>query len=43
MFSDEEMAVLNRLAKDIFGCRYNDLDYEDRDFVYCYAEDHGMM
>lgn len=35
----EEMVVLERVAKDLFGCRYSDLDYEDQDFVYCYAQE----
>ena len=36
----DEMVVLNRVAMEIFGCRYSDLNYEDQDFVYCYVEEH---
>ena len=35
----EEMVVLERVAQELFGCRYSDLNYEDQDFVYCYVQE----
>ena len=39
----EEMKVLNKVAKDLYGCKFNELDFEDQDEIYCYAEDNGLL
>lgn len=39
MFTKEEMEVLDQIANDWFGCEYNELDAEDQDDIYCYAEE----
>ena len=43
MYSKEEMKVLNKVAKDFYGCKFNDLDFEEQDEIYCYAEDNGLL
>ena len=43
MYSKEEMKVLNKIAKDWHGCNFNDLDLEEQDMIYCYAEDHDLL
>jgi hypothetical protein len=43
MYSKEEMKVLNQIAKDWHGCKFNDLDFEEQDAIYCYAEDNGPL
>ena len=43
MYSKEEMKVLNKIAKDFFGCKFKDLDFEEQDEIYCYAEDNGLL
>lgn len=43
MYSKEEMKVLNKIAKDWHGCKFNDLDFEEQDTIYCYAEDNGLL
>lgn len=43
MYSKEEMKVLNKVAKDLYGCKFNELDFEDQDEIYCYAEDNGLL
>ena len=43
MYSNEEMYVLNKMAKELFGCYYNQLDDEDKDMLYCIAADNGMI
>ena len=43
MYSKEEMKVLNKIANDWHGCNFSDLDYEEQDMIYCYAEDHDLL
>lgn len=43
MYSKREMKVLNKIAKEWFGCEFNDLDFEDQDEIYCYAADREMV
>ena len=43
MYSKEELKVLNRIAKDLYGCKFSDLDFKDQDAIYCYAEDNGLL
>lgn len=43
MYSKETMKVLNKIAKKMFGCKFNDLDPDDQDAVYCYAEDNELL
>ena len=43
MYSKEDMKVLNRIAKDWHSCKFNDLDFEEQDAIYCYAEDNGLL
>ena len=43
MYSKEEMKVLNKLAKEIFGVSFKSLDEDDQDYLYCYAEDNGLI
>ena len=43
MYSKAEMKVLNKIAKEMHGCKFTDLDFEEQDAIYCYAEDNGMM
>ena len=33
MYSKEEMKVLNKVAKDFYGCKFNDLDFEEQDEI----------
>lgn len=40
MYTKKEMEVLNKVARDWFGCDFDDLDFEDQDQIYCYAEEH---
>ena len=43
MYSKEEMKVLNKLAKEIYGCKFSDLDFEEQDEIYCMAEETGRL
>ena len=43
MYSKEEMKVLSRPAKEIYGCKFNDPDFEEQDGIYCYAEDNDLL
>jgi len=43
MYTKEEMKVLNKLAKEIHGCKFSDLDYEEQDEIYCMAEETGRL
>lgn len=43
MYSKEEMKVLNKLAKKVYGCKFDDLDFDDQDAIYCMAEDNGLL
>ena len=43
MYSAEEMKVLNKIAKDWYGCKFKDLNSEEQDEVYCYAEDNNLL
>lgn len=43
MYTDEEMRVLNKLAKKFYGCKFKDLDEEEQDEIYCYAEDNELF
>lgn len=43
MYSKEELKVLNNLAKEVYGCGFEALDYDDQDAIYCMAEDEGLM
>lgn len=40
MYTNEEKTVLNKIARDWFGCDFDDLGFEDQDQIYCYAEEH---
>lgn len=42
-FTKEELKVLNKVAKEVFGIAYKDLDDEDKDYIYCYAEENGRI
>lgn len=39
--TNKEMKVLNKIANEWFGCDYDNLDYEEQDQIYCYAEENG--
>ena len=43
MFTNEEMEVLNEMADEIFGCYFEDLDFEDQDLVECEAMEKGLI
>lgn len=43
MYTAKEMKVLDKIAKEWFGCKFNSLDYEDQDEVYCYAADNELL
>ncbi len=43
MYTNEEMKVLNKIAKDWFGCEFNSLGFEDQDAIYCYAEENDLL
>lgn len=43
MYSKEEMKALDKLAKKTFGCKFNELDEEDKDAIYCMAADNGLL
>lgn len=38
-YSNEEMKVLNKIAKEWFGCKFEELNFEEQDQIYCYAEE----
>lgn len=39
----EEIKVLDRVSKDIYGCKYSELDFEKQDEIYVIAEENGLM
>lgn len=39
----EEIKVLDKVAKDLYGCTYSQLDFEKQDEVYILAEENGLM
>ena len=43
MYSNSEMKILNKIAKEMHGCSFTDLDFEEQDMIYCYAEDNGLI
>ena len=43
MYSNDELEVLNRIANDWHGCSFSELDFEEQDAIYCYAEDNGLL
>ena len=43
MYGKDEMKVLNKAAKEIYGCKFSDLDYEEQDEIYCYCEENGRF
>lgn len=43
MYTPEEMAVLDKIARDLHGCAFNALDFEEQDALYCYAEEAGLF
>ena len=43
MYSKEELKVLDKVAKEMFGISFRALDEEDQDAVYCYAADNGLL
>ena len=38
-YTTEEMKTLNKIANEWYGADFDELDYEDQDSVYCYAEE----
>lgn len=34
-YTKEEMKTLNRISRNIFGCDFTDLDFEDQSDVLC--------
>ena len=43
MYSSEELKTLNQIALDWHGCGFSELDFEEQDAIYCYAEDNGLL
>lgn len=43
MYSKEELKVRNKLAKKVYVCKFDDLDFDDQDAIYCMAEDNGLL
>jgi hypothetical protein len=43
MYTKKEMKVLNKIAQDWIGANFNDLDFEQQDEIYSYAEDNGLL
>jgi len=43
MYTKEEMKVLDNIAMEWHGCNFNDLDFEEQDEIYCYAEDNELL
>ena len=39
--TNHEMKILNEIANEWFGCNYDELNHEDQDQIYCYAEENG--
>lgn len=31
------------VTKDLYGCKFSDLDFEEQDAIYYYAEDNGLL
>ncbi len=42
-YTKEEMKVLNKIAKDWFGCNFTDLGFKEQDQIYCYAEENYLF
>lgn len=42
-FTKEELKKLDKVANMIYGCNYKELDLEERDEIYCYAEENGYF
>lgn len=40
-YTKEELKALNKIAQDIFGCDFEELDYDDQDYIYCTYEEEG--
>ncbi len=38
-YSKEEMKVLEKLAQEIFGMSFDELDDDDQDYVYCMSQE----
>ena len=43
MYTPEELKVLDRIAEQQIGWKFEELDFEDQDMIYCFAEDNGLL
>ena len=43
MNTKDELKVIRKLAEEIFGIPFEELDDDDRDYLYDYAFDHYML
>ena len=43
MYTKAELKVLDRLSLALHGCRFEELDTEEQDALYCYAEDNELF
>ncbi len=43
MYSKEELKVLNKLAKKVYGLKFTALDSDDQDAIYCMSEEKGLL
>ena len=38
-YTKSELKKLNKMAKELFGCKFSDLNLEDQDELYCMMEE----
>ncbi len=43
MYTKAEMEILNEVAEDMYGCDFEELDFEEQDMLYCMLADEGRI
>lgn len=43
MYTKAELEVLNEVANDMYGCGFEELDFEEQDMLYCMLADEGRI